>query len=683
MTDTFQVRVPRATSPLGESPSRTPSSHVTGLTAGVGASGSFPRASVAGLPSGVAPIRAPAAFVASATAASAVPSSAKAASAKPASAAPASAAPSPHTGAARPERIVAPMSRGTSPEVALIGVYEISKILSAPRRLELTLANVVNVLSSMLQMRHGMIVILDGEGDPDMVATTGWTPEMAGQIRARVPQKAIDQIVATQTPLVVQDMSVDPLFDGHEDLFAPVDGATVSFIGVPIKADSHVLGTLSIDRVWDGTARFRFDEDVRFLTMVANLVGQTVRLHSLVASDRDRLIAQTHRLEKALKEEKPASVKDAPDTGGAMGIVGDSPLVKRLIATAQVVARSNSTVLLRGESGTGKELFARAIHDLSPRKTKPFIKVNCAALPEAVLESELFGHEKGAFTGALNMRQGRFELAHGGTLFLDEIGEISPSFQAKLLRVLQEGEFERVGGNRTLKVDVRLVCATNKNLEEAVSKGEFRADLYYRIHVVPLILPPLRERPGDIPKLAKNFLDRFNKENKQDMSLSPPAIEVLRRCYFPGNVRELENCVRRTATLAHDTVITPHDFACDTGQCLSAMLWKGSAPKPALPVPPAAAAPAPFTPAPYPPSAPPFPPAAMASGVIAPDAAPATCPGTDACPAVPSRQSEKEQLLQAMERSGWVQAKAARLLNLTPRQIGYALRKHGIDIKRF
>ncbi len=588
------------------------------------------------------------------------------------------------------------MSRGTSPEVALIGVYEISKILTAPRRLELTLANVVNVLSSMLQMRHGMIVILDGEGDPDMVATTGWTPEMAGQIRARVPQKAIDQIVATQTPLVVQDMSADPLFQGHEDLFAPVDGATVSFIGVPIKAETHVLGTLSIDRVWDGTARFRFDEDVRFLTMVANLVGQTVRLHSLVASDRDRLIAQTHRLEKALKEDKPAA-KEMPDTGGSMGIVGDSPLVKRLIATAQVVARSNSTVLLRGESGTGKELFARAIHDLSPRKAKPFIKVNCAALPEAVLESELFGHEKGAFTGALNMRQGRFELAHGGTLFLDEIGEISASFQAKLLRVLQEGEFERVGGNRTLKVDVRLVCATNKNLEEAVSKGEFRADLYYRIHVVPLILPPLRERPGDIPKLAKNFLDRFNKENKQDMSLSAPALDVLRRCYFPGNVRELENCVRRTATLAHDAVITPHDFACDSGQCLSAILWKGSAHKPALAMPPAVGAmapsPPPVSPAPPPAQAPggapfqapafPFPTAAVASGAIAPDATPATCPGTAACPAVPSRQSEKEQLLQAMERSGWVQAKAARLLNLTPRQIGYALRKHGIDIKRF
>ncbi|MEW6256970.1 MAG: nif-specific transcriptional activator NifA [Pseudomonadota bacterium] len=565
-----------------------------------------------------------------------------------------------------------PPVRGTSPDVALIGIYEISKILASARRLEITLANVVNVLSSMLQMRHGMIVILDAEGEPDMVATTGWTPQIATQIRARVPQKAIDQIVATATPLVVHDVAADPLFEGHVDLFEPEERAQMSFIGVPVKADTRVIGTLSIDRIWDGSARFRFDDDVRFLTMVANLVGQTVRLHDLVARDRDRLIAETHRLEKALTEDGPAEPQSA------VGILGDSLPVKRLVATARIVARSNSTVLLRGESGTGKELFARAIHELSPRLDKPFIRVNCAALPEAVLESELFGHEKGAFTGALNMRQGRFELAHGGTLFLDEIGEISPAFQAKLLRVLQEGEFERVGGNKTLKVDVRLVCATNKDLEQAVAKGEFRADLYYRINVVPLILPPLRERPGDIETLARAFLDRFNRENKRRLALSPSAIGVLMRCYFPGNVRELENCVRRTATLARDATIGAHDFACDSGQCLSAILWKGSTPKapppaPALP----AASPLPVPLAPLP--------AAPARDAAASEEAglPANCPGTSSCPAVGPRLTEKEQLLNAMERAGWVQAKAARMLNLTPRQIGYALRKHGIDIKRF
>ncbi len=233
-------------------------------------------------------------------------------------------------------------------------------------------------------------------------------------------------------------------------------------------------------------------------------------------------------------------------------------------------------MLLRGESGTGKELFARAVHDLSARKAKPFIKLNCAALPESVLESELFGHEKGAFTGAVGQRAGRFELAHGGTLLLDEIGEISPSFQAKLLRVLQEGEFERVGGTRTLKVDFRLICATNKNLEEAVAKGEFRADLYYRINVIPVFLPALRERPGDIALLARAFLDRFNAENGRRLKLSAGAMAMLERCYFPGNVRELENCVRRTATLAHGEVIVREDLSCAAGDCLSALLWTGS-----------------------------------------------------------------------------------------------------------
>ena len=192
-----------------------------------------------------------------------------------------------------------------------------------------------------------------------------------------------------------------------------------------------------------------------------------------------------------------------------------------------------------------------------------------------MLKFELFGHEKGSFTGAVNQRKGRFELADKGTLFLDEIGEISPAFQAKLLRVLQEGEFERVGGTRTLKIDVRFVFATNKNLEEAVTRGEFRSDLYYRINVVSIQLPPLRERADDINLLAREFLHRFNDEHGTHMSLTASAQRVLESCYFPGNVRELENCVRRTATLARDSVIVADDFACRNDTCLSATLWKG------------------------------------------------------------------------------------------------------------
>ncbi|MDK9697686.1 MAG: nif-specific transcriptional activator NifA [Siculibacillus sp.] len=571
--------------------------------------------------------------------------------------------------------------------MALFGIYEISKILSTPARLEITLSNVVNVLTSFLRMRRGMIVVLDDPGDIEIVAAAGWTRQ--GDVRAidSLPRAVIDRIVVTATPLVVHDVVNDPLFAEAKGLVAAERDVRVSFLGVPIKADAKVVGTLSIDRVWDGNTQFRIDEDLRFLSMVANLAGQTVRLHRILAADRQRLLDERGALEKALGNELERRVR--VPSPKVEGIVGESEAVKRVLATIAVVAKSNSTVLLRGESGTGKELFARAIHDLSPRKHKPFVKLNCAALPESVLESELFGHEKGSFTGAIGQRAGRFEMAHGGTLLLDEIGEISPAFQAKLLRVLQEGEFERVGGNKTLKVDVRLVCATNKNLEEAVAKGEFRADLYYRINVVPVFLPPLRERPGDIPHLARAFVERFNAENGRHLTLAASGMEMLERCYFPGNVRELENCVRRTATLAHGDEITAADFACHGGNCLSALLWKSAPKAPVAPDPidqlasgVVAVAPTPARAAP-----PAVVPALPGEGftVAVPEIPPGLCEhaADPSCPALGGRPSERDRLIDAMERSGWVQAKAARLLGLTPRQIGYALKKHDIELKRF
>jgi Nif-specific regulatory protein len=311
-------------------------------------------------------------------------------------------------------------------------------------------------------------------------------------------------------------------------------------------------------------------------------------------------------------------------------------------------------VLLRGESGTGKELFAAAIHRLSGRRDKSLVKLNCAALSENLLESELFGHEKGAFTGAIERKKGRFELADGGTLFLDEIGEISPAFQVKLLRALQEGEFERVGGSRTIRVDVRLVTATNRDLEAAVVKGEFRADLYFRICVVPITLPPLRERRSDIPALAQTFLDRFNHENRADLAFSRRALDHLAGCNFPGNIRELENCVNRVATLATGPVIDVDEIACVGGACPSPLL-RPSEDETAAPD-------------------------GLAEPATAPPPMPAAAPGDEAGdPAARARQ----ELIDAMEKSGWVQAKAARLLGLTPRQIAYALKKHGIDVVKF
>ena len=395
----------------------------------------------------------------------------------------------------------------TRAEVALHGMYEISKVLAIPARLETTLSNVLTLLSSFLEMSHGLIALLDENGEPNVVVGSGWSESNAKSHFELLPQLAIGQIVATKMPLVVENVANDPLFEDWVAAEHWPGAQRISFIGVPIKEREKVVGTLTIDRISDGRTSFKFDEDVRFLAMIANLVGQTVRLHDVINRDRQRLMGEQRRLEKELSE----TIKPGRDQGLRMrGIVGDSDAIHSVLEKIKVVARSNSTVLLRGESGTGKELFARATHDLSERKKGPFVKLNCAALPESVLESELFGHEKGAFTGAVTQRKGRFELANGGTLFLDEIGEISPAFQAKLLRVLQEGEFERVGGMKTIKVDVRLVAATNRNLEEAVAKGDFRADLYYRINVITILLPALRDRREDVFPLAQEFLKRFN-----------------------------------------------------------------------------------------------------------------------------------------------------------------------------
>jgi Nif-specific regulatory protein len=286
--------------------------------------------------------------------------------------------------------------------------------------------------------------------------------------------------------LVVRNIAESPLFTNWSELSSSETAEPRSFVGVPIKGQNCTVGTIMIERLGGNSSPHTLDEDVRFLSMVANLVGQAVELQTLVARDLEWLMSERYRLEKEL-EQRAGSRRE-----GISWIIGKSAAIQEVVEKVRQIARCNLPVLLCGEPGTGKELFARAIHEYSPRSKKPYIRLNCAALSETVLESELFGHERGAFTGAVGLRKGRFELADGGTLFLDEIGEISPTFQAKLLRVLQEGEFERVGGSYTIKVDVRLVAATNRNLEAAVLSGQFRSDLYYRISVVPIFLTPSR-----------------------------------------------------------------------------------------------------------------------------------------------------------------------------------------------
>ncbi|TCP43376.1 nif-specific transcriptional activator NifA [Rhodovulum marinum] len=567
-------------------------------------------------------------------------------------------------------------------------VCEAAKILTGASDPIGAMPSVLNVLSSFMGLRMGALALLDDKGQTGrdgkpvnpfvIAATTHGSVFAPPEIRA-LPVKATRQVFRTGIALVSRNAR-EELGDAAIPPGAPHD--RLALIAVPIREQVHspyVIGVLGAWRDLDeGGVRF-LEEDQRVLTMVASILEQSVKFRRMVARDRERLMEEARAALHAASDKADDAAQMPPEP--IKGIIGDSPAIKAVTAQIHKVAQTNTPVLLRGESGTGKELFAKAVHALSDRRDQPFVKVNCAALSQTLLESELFGHEKGSFTGAVAQKKGRFELADKGTLFLDEIGEIGPEFQAKLLRILQEGEYERVGGSKTLKVDVRLVTATNKDLEAAVARGDFRADLYFRICVVPIVLPPLRERLEDVPKLAQTFLDRFNRQNGMEKRLTPRAMAQLARCQFPGNVRELENCISRVAALSSDTEIDSAELACSQGTCLSAELWRMQSgdhspigglaairtPLPVIdsaagqrPPAPACAAPDGFTdvpPAPFSPAPPP--PAGEAPG------------------------DERARLVDAMERAGWVQAKAARLLGLTPRQIGYALKKHGIEVRRF
>ncbi len=534
-----------------------------------------------------------------------------------------------------------PQDRST---VELVTIYEISKVLSSSLDLHKTLQGVMNLLSSYLPMRRGMLSLLQEDDELHVVAATGLSRDEIGRGRFLIGEGITGRIMQTGVPAVIPSVAEEPLFLNRTGA-RQLHDEDIAFIGVPVKIGHRCVGVLSVDR--EQSPGRGFQQDVRFLVMVSNLVGQTVRLHQNVAQERTQLMQEKSRLQKELQGKYSLD-----------NVIGVSKRMQQVFAEVHQAAPGKATILVRGESGTGKEAIARAIHVLSPRRDGPFIKLNCAALPETLLESELFGHEKGSFTGATTERKGRFEQAHGGTLFLDEIGDVSPGFQAKLLRVLQEREFERVGGNRTIKVNVRLVTATNRNLEEMVSKGEFRADLYFRINVVSIFLPPLRERRDDIPLLLEHFLDKFNQENKRKLAISEEALDAIMHCGWPGNVRELENCVERMATMTRGNLIRHTDLLCQKGMCFSAVLKNYGATHPAIPIYPEAE------------RKPEMP--ARASAAEAP------VPHDEAEPL-----AERERLMWAMEKSGWVQAKAARLLDLTPRQMGYALRKYNIDIKRF
>jgi formate hydrogenlyase transcriptional activator len=328
-------------------------------------------------------------------------------------------------------------------------------------------------------------------------------------------------------------------------------------INSPLLVGESCIGTLNIGSVQSGEPD---PQDLEFLQLVATQVAYAI--------DHVQAYEQIDRLRQQLARENEYLVEELKLTHNFGAMVGVSAAFRKALAQAEAVGPTATTVLVTGETGTGKELMARAIHELSPRRDKPFIRVNCAALPMGLVESELFGHERGAFTGADQRRPGRFELADGGTLFLDEIGEMPLQVQAKLLRVLEDGLVDRVGGTRPVPVDVRLIAATNSDLVAAVGDGRFRSDLYYRLHVFPIVLPPLRERREDIPLLARHFLEAYTQKLKRSaLELSPESMEWLTRYAWPGNVRELQNVIERAVILARSRIVTiePHVLPTSNG----------------------------------------------------------------------------------------------------------------------
>jgi Nif-specific regulatory protein len=546
----------------------------------------------------------------------------------------------------------------------LVTVYEICRILGSSLDLDRSYRAALNVLVAHTELSRAMVVLADEDGVLRTHSSVGLSSAHHQRGQWASGEGVIGHVHQTGMPVVVPDVRDAPEFIDRTGAFSADADRQLAFIAVPMKADDGAIGVLAAQREIEGLVRLA--DDQRVLTMVATLLAQSWAMRRAVLHERERLQREATRLQKALQREPRGRYT-------LDNVVGHSRPMQQVFAEVHQAAPSRATVLLRGESGTGKEAVARAIHFLSPRKDAPFIKVNCAALSESLLESELFGHDKGAFTGATGDRKGRFELAHGGTLFLDEVGDISPGFQAKLLRVLQEREFERVGGTKCIRVDVRLICATNRNLEKMVQRGEYRADLYYRINVVSIALPALRERRDDIPALVRHFVERFNRDNGRALEVTPEAMQVMQQCYWPGNVRELENCIERTATMASSDLIRDTAFPCRQNRCLTKTLHEldkddavAAATGPAvatvsLPLPRMPAAGVPLRTGP--------------AEKLAEAAPPRSF--VDAPP-----EGERERLIWALERCGWVQAKAARLLKVTPRQMGYALQRHRIEVRK-
>lgn len=419
-------------------------------------------------------------------------------------------------------------------------LYLVSRAMANERGVTSLLDSVLDVLETEMKMTRGTFTLRTPGSDIFQIEATRIPEEAKQRGRYLLGEGITGKVASTAKPVIVPDIRNDPEFLDRTQTRKDV---ATAFICVPIIHQNAVIGTLSADRQTAPQEELQRDE--HFLTLLSDLLAEAVYSIRENIAAKESLMAENRKLRRELGDRyRPAN------------IIGNCHGMRIVYEQIAQVADSNATVLIRGDSGSGKELVARAIHFSSKRKNNPFICVNVAALPESLIESELFGHEKGAFTGAANQRQGRFEMANGGTLFLDEIGDIAPSVQVRLLRVLQERCFERVGGMQPIDVDVRIIAATSVDLENAIQEKRFREDLYYRLNVFPISLPSLRERKSDITLLADHFIQKYNKiHGKNIKRISSAAITMMMAYHWPGNVRELENCIERAVLTSTDNVI--------------------------------------------------------------------------------------------------------------------------------
>jgi Nif-specific regulatory protein len=498
----------------------------------------------------------------------------------------------------------------------LSSLLEVSQALSGTLNLKASLHHVLEILARHHGALRGIVSIVDAAGDLKVEASDG-LPDPARRVTYRVGEGITGRVVQSGKPIVVPRVSREPAFLHRAARRPELPREELSFVCVPIVLSKKAVGALAIDLAFK--ADRNFDRSTKFLGIVASMIAQAIKIHRLIDEDKRQLVDENAHLRQELRERYDFS-----------NLIGSSGPIRQIFEQVAQVAGTNTTVLVRGESGTGKELIAHAIHYSSLRAKKPFVKVSCAALPDSLIESELFGYEKGAFTGAEARKKGRFELAEGGTLFLDEIGDVNLSTQVKLLRVLQEREFDRVGGTDTIKANVRLVAATNKDLERAMAAGTFREDLYYRLNVFTMFIPPLRERKADLVLLVDHFLEKFAREHKRSIKrISTPAIDMLASYHWPGNVRELENTLERAVLLCDGEVIHGHHL-------------------------------------------PPSLQTAEASGTVT------RVSLSDAVSAY-----EKDLIQDALKTTRGNRARAARLLDSTERIINYKVKQYGIDSKRF